>query len=72
MMMNTIIINPQKLSEDFFKMHCDNLSQISEIVLYTQNNERKQIRTYDELSAFFPHLPDEFKNKVIQKYHKVA
>lgn len=70
--MNTITINPQKLSEDFFEMHCDNLSQISEIVLYTQNNERKQIRTYDELSAFFPNLSDEFKNKVIQKYQKVA
>lgn len=70
--MNTITINPQTLSEDFFKMHCDNLSQISEIVLYTQNNERKQIRTFDELSAFFPNLSDDVKNKIIQKYQKVA
>lgn len=70
--MNNIKIDAKKLSENFFEMHCDNLSQISEIVLYTQNNERKQIRTFDELSAFSPNLSDDIKNKIIQKYQKVA
>lgn len=71
-MMNTITINPQKLSEDFFEMHCRNLSQISEIILHCQNNESRKISDYDELSRAFPYLSDEFKNKVIQKYQKVA
>lgn len=68
--MSRIQIDTKKLSEDFFEMHCENLSKISEININTEKYGRQKITNYDDLSKLFPQLSNDFKNSVINKYKK--
>lgn len=63
--MNSIKIDTKKLSENFFKMHCKNFSKGGEIVLHSRDGSSKKITSYDDIAQSFPHLSDDFKNKVI-------
>lgn len=65
--MNSIKIDTKKLSENFFKMHCENFSQGGEIVLHSEDGSSKKITSYDDIAQSFPHLSDGFKNQVIAK-----
>lgn len=66
--MNSIKIDTKKLSENFFKMHCENFSLGGEIILNSKDGRSKKITSYDDIAQSFPHLSDDFKNQVIEKY----
>lgn len=65
--MNSIKIDTKKLSENFFKMHCENFAKGGEIVLHSEDGSSKKITSYDDIAQSFPHLSDDFKNQVIEK-----
>lgn len=68
--MSRMQIDTKKLSEDFFEMHCEDLSKISEIYIDTRSYGEQKITNYDDLSKLFPQLSNDFKNSVIRKYKR--
>lgn len=61
------VLNRIEKSKIFFDLHCESISKGADVV-FMHNDKKVKLKTFNELSKFFPQLDAKFKEDIKEKY----